>query len=140
MTKHSEGYDVRTSDGLGRAVDGHVHAYDTIHNVSWVDFFELEPRRGLGNLAALPIAPVGGTCPDGSTGVYDDSDTPLLLGCVETIESQSDLGHLIEDGRVQNRMPVVSRFSPALVVGHHQDDIGPGRGGNDFVARRRQPK
>jgi len=50
LSKHSEGYNIQTSDGVGRGVDGHVHAYDTIHNQVYVDFFELEPRRGLGNL------------------------------------------------------------------------------------------
>ena len=115
VTKHSEGYDVRTSDGLGRAVDGHVHAYDTIHNVSWVDFFELEPRRGLGNLAALPIAPVGGTCPDGSTGVYDDSDTPLLLGCVETIEAELNRAYDIHGAPLAD--PSVSPTDAAEIYG-----------------------
>lgn len=89
VKKHSEGYDVRSSDGLGRAVDGHVHAYDTIHNVNWVDFFELEPRRGLGNMGALPVPPDGGSCPDGSTGVYNnDVEPPSLQGCVEIVEAE----------------------------------------------------
>ena len=87
LTKHSEGYDVWTSDGLGRAVDGHVHAYDTIHNVSWVDFFELEPRRGLGNLAALPVPlPVSKVCPADSIPVLDGDG--VAYGCVEAIEPE----------------------------------------------------
>ena len=53
VSKHSEGYNVETSDGLGGAVDGHVHAYDTIHGVYWLDLFQLEPRRGLANLEAV---------------------------------------------------------------------------------------
>ncbi len=53
VSKHSEGYNVTTSDGLGRGVDGHVHEYDTINGVTWVDLFQLEPRRGLASLEAV---------------------------------------------------------------------------------------
>lgn len=40
------------SDGLGNRIDGHVHGYDKLHNVKFVDFFQLEPRRGLARLDA----------------------------------------------------------------------------------------
>jgi PilY1 beta-propeller domain len=92
VNKHSEGYNVTTSDGLGGAVDGHVHAYDTIHGVYWVDLFQLEPRRGLANLEAvvsdapcdtttnnkqIPVGP--GKCIDAVEGelnrVYDTLQT-----------------------------------------------------------------
>ncbi len=64
VSKHSEGYNVQTQDGLGRAVDGHIHDYDTMHDVDYVDLFELEPRRGKANLAATlaPVAAVSGAC------------------------------------------------------------------------------
>ncbi|MEN8108374.1 MAG: PilC/PilY family type IV pilus protein [Pseudomonadota bacterium] len=88
LSKHSDDYNIQTSDGLGRGVDGHVHAYDTIHNITWIDFFELEPRRGAGNLAALPVPASGDSCPSGSTGVFDNSDPPVLQGCVETVEAE----------------------------------------------------
>ena len=130
--KHSEFYNVTTPDSLGYAVDGHVHEYDTINGIDYVDLFELEPRRGLASLAPVtpssdsgagdacgsgenneqvriaitdeagdvtykcieavegelnraystitPVAPVGGTCPAGSTGVYDDESN--LTGCI----------------------------------------------------------
>ncbi len=39
-------------DGIGNNVDGHVHGYDKLHNVKYVDFFELEPRRGMWRLDA----------------------------------------------------------------------------------------
>jgi hypothetical protein len=54
ISKHSEGYNNQTqgNDGLGRAVDGLVHDYDGLHHVDYVDFFTLEPRRGLGSLLA----------------------------------------------------------------------------------------
>jgi hypothetical protein len=35
------------ADGLGGATDGHSHRYDKIHGVTYVDYFDLEPRRGL---------------------------------------------------------------------------------------------
>jgi len=54
VSKHSEGYMVHTgkNDGLGRAVDGHIHDYDGMHGVNYVDLFQLEPRRGKANLVA----------------------------------------------------------------------------------------
>jgi hypothetical protein len=63
----SEGYNVSVNDGLGKAVDGHVHGYDTVHGVNYVDHFELEPRRGQTNLAAVYKAKDGlGNCPAGT--------------------------------------------------------------------------
>ena len=57
--KHSEGYNIQTNDGLGGSVDGHVHDYDGMHNVDYVDLFQLEPRRGLANLnTALAVQEV----------------------------------------------------------------------------------
>ena len=39
----SEGYDNEgENDRLGKAIDGHVHEYDTIHGVTYVDLFQLE--------------------------------------------------------------------------------------------------
>ena len=49
--KHSQGYNVTQGDGLGRGVDGHVHDYDTLNGVTYLDLFRLEPRRGLASLA-----------------------------------------------------------------------------------------
>ena len=33
-------------DGLGDRLDGHHFAYDKVHGVNYVDYFDLEPRRG----------------------------------------------------------------------------------------------
>ena len=87
VSKHSEGYDVNTPDGLGRAVDGHVHAYDTIHGVDYVDLFQLEPRRGLANLAASTpsIGPENdGNCKD------TENEKRILVGnrCIEAVEGE----------------------------------------------------
>jgi len=46
ISKHSEGYNIETHDGLGYGIDGHFHEYDTSNNVTYVDIFQLEPRRG----------------------------------------------------------------------------------------------
>ena len=46
ISKHSEGYNIETNDGLGLGVDGHFHNYDTSNNLTYVDIFQLEPRRG----------------------------------------------------------------------------------------------
>jgi hypothetical protein len=83
--KHSEGYNIQINDGLGGAVDGHFHDYDGIHDVDYVDLFELEPRRGKANLnAALAAPPVGGVC---ST---TDNQKGILVGssCLQAIEGE----------------------------------------------------
>jgi hypothetical protein len=83
--KHSEGYNIQINDGLGGAVDGHVHDYDGIHNVDYVDLFELEPRRGQANLnAVLAAPPVGGVC---ST---TDNEKGIKVGnsCIQAIEGE----------------------------------------------------
>jgi hypothetical protein len=49
--KHSQDYNIAQGDGLGRGIDGHVHDYDTLNGVTYVDLFRLEPRRGLAGLA-----------------------------------------------------------------------------------------
>ncbi|WP_290648926.1 PilC/PilY family type IV pilus protein, partial [Aquisalimonas sp.] len=38
------------ADGLGNRLDGHHRAYDKVHNVRYIDYFDLEPRRGLRSL------------------------------------------------------------------------------------------
>lgn len=50
---------VGAPDGLGGNVDGHVHAYDKIHGVTYVDVFDLEPRLGLARLDAALSSPEG---------------------------------------------------------------------------------
>ncbi|HYQ70730.1 MAG TPA: PilC/PilY family type IV pilus protein, partial [Gammaproteobacteria bacterium] len=97
VSKHSEGYNITTHDGLGRAVDGHVHDYDTIHDVQYVDLFELEPRRGKANLATA-LAPVTGPCSTsvGSkqlTVTIPDPNAPASSNqtidkCIEAIEGE----------------------------------------------------
>jgi len=86
----SEGYNVQTSDGLGKAVDGLVHEYSDMHGVSYVDLFELEPRRDLTSLDGTPFPPINGECPKDTspdpandpyiTKIYDK--TNKLYGCV----------------------------------------------------------
>ena len=136
----SELYDaILPNDHNGKNIDGHVHGYDTINGVDYVDLFELEPRRGLASLAPVtasqnltgttcdsgenhqqikvavtddagnvtykcieavegelnraystitpvPVDPANGTCPAGSTGVYDDESN--LTGCVADPNSE----------------------------------------------------
>jgi hypothetical protein len=96
VSKHSEGYNVTTSDGLGRGVDGHVHKYDTIHGVDYVDLFELEPRRGLASLGAsvASTAPdASGNCPDAENEKrilvpLTDPDGKDVSRCIEAIEGE----------------------------------------------------
>jgi len=99
-SKHSEGYNINSHDGLGRGIDGHVHDYDTMHNVDWVDLFELEPRRGQANMVtALASEPQGGVC---ST---DEDEKGILVGeaCLEAIEGELnrayDTLHTDQDGK-----------------------------------------
>lgn len=84
-SKHSEGYNITSNDGLGAAVDGHVHDYDGMHDVDYVDLFELEPRRGQANLiTSLADPPVSGVC---STA---DGEKGILVGtsCLQAIEGE----------------------------------------------------
>jgi len=53
ISKQSEGYNVNANDGLGFGIDGHFHDYDTSNNVTYVDIFQLEPRRGKANAAGI---------------------------------------------------------------------------------------
>jgi len=76
----SEGYSIQSNDGIGKAVDGLVHEYSDIHGVSYVDLFELEPRRGLTSMDGTPFAPIHGACPANSTPINDASGA--LYGCV----------------------------------------------------------
>jgi hypothetical protein len=78
----SQGYNIQTNDGLGKAVDGLVHEYSDIHGISYVDLFELEPRRGLTSMDGTPFPPVNGTCPENSTEINDA--TGALYACVVT--------------------------------------------------------
>ena len=48
------------------------------------------------------------------------------FGCagVEAIEPQARRGDLVEHGRLDVRMAVVAGLFPAVIVAHHQDDVG----------------
>ena len=82
--KHSEGYNVQVNDGLGGAIDGHVHDYDGIHDVDYVDLFEIEPRRGEANLVTALAAQSSAPC---ST---TDNEKGILVGnsCLEAVEGE----------------------------------------------------
>ena len=43
-----------SADGPGRNVDGHHRAYNRVHGVSYVDFFDIEPRAQRGQLRLDP--------------------------------------------------------------------------------------
>jgi hypothetical protein len=108
--KHSEGYHIRSNDGLGRAVDGHVHDYDGIHDVDYVDLFQLEKRRGKASL----LAALGVTSP-GPTGTVTCSTTEntkeiLVTGtpndsCIPAVEGELnrayDTLHTDADGNLE---------------------------------------
>jgi hypothetical protein len=86
VSKHSEGYNIETNDRLSSGIDGHVHEYDTIHGVDYVDLFELEPRRGLANLAASSAStdPDSGACSDA------ENEKRILVDgrCIEAVEGE----------------------------------------------------
>jgi hypothetical protein len=114
-SKHSEGYNINGHDGLGRGVDGHVHDYDTMHNVDWVDLFELEPRRGQANMVtALAAAPV--TVDDSLVCSTDEDQKGILVGdaCLEAIEGELnrayDTLHTDQDGVIH---PTVGPADPS---------------------------
>jgi hypothetical protein len=137
VSKHSEGYNIQTHDGLGRAVDGHVHAYDTIHDVDYVDLFELEPRRGMGNLAATlaPVAPISGTCSTTVNSkailVPDPGDpTGNSDKCIEAIEGELsrayDILHTNADGVIDPLNGTDGTGAPAPI---YQSEVNSGGAG-----------
>ncbi len=105
-SKHSEGYNINSNDGLGRGVDGHVHDYDTMHNVDWVDLFELEPRRGQANMVTtLAADPV--TVDDSLVCSTTEDQKGILVGdaCLQAIEGELnrayDTLHTDQDGNTE---------------------------------------
>ena len=99
IDKHSAGYQtshfvgplelVDAPDGISGAVDGLFHDYDTANGVSYVDLLNLEPRRGLANLAPTTGStdPVS-TNPDECSDV--DNDKRILVDgkCIEAVEAE----------------------------------------------------
>ena len=81
--KHSELYNIDTSDGMGRGVNGHFHEYDTVNHVHYVDLFELEPRRGLPNVAAV----LGGSAPC-DTSTDDNKEVEVGGKCLQAVEGE----------------------------------------------------
>jgi hypothetical protein len=88
VSKHSEGYMVHTgeNDGLGGAVDGHIHDYDGMHGVNYVDMFQLEPRRGKANLVATLVRLADGETCDASTP--NEKGIAVDGSCIEQIEGE----------------------------------------------------
>ncbi len=81
--KHSHLYNIDTSDGLGRGIDGHFHEYDTANNVHHVDLFELEPRRGMASAAAV----LTGSVPCDTT-TDNGKETEVGGKCLQAIEGE----------------------------------------------------
>jgi hypothetical protein len=82
-SKHSELYNVETSDGLGHGADGHFHAYDTANNIHHVDLFELEPRRGLPS--ADPVKTGSGSC---DTTTENEKEVEVDGICLQALEGE----------------------------------------------------
>lgn len=84
--KHSAGYQNADNDGLSRTVDGLVHEYDSINGISYVDLFELEPRRGLASLAPTSASTdiVSNACSD------TNNNKRILVNdrCIEAVEAE----------------------------------------------------
>ena len=61
---------------------------------------------------------IGAPCQDGGS-------TRRAVGCsgIETIEAKAVRSHLVEVGCENVRVVVVARLTPALIVGHHEDNV-----------------
>ena len=122
--KHSEGYQEDTSDGLGQAIDGHFHDYDTINGISYVDLFEIEPRRGLASLAPTTAS----TDASGGCGNTDNAQQ-IQVGdrCIEAVEAELNRAYDTLTPTIDEINPLVaddgnycppdsdSRFGPTYV-------------------------
>ncbi len=109
--KHSNGYQNDDNDGLSEAVDGLVHDYDTTNGISYVDLFELEPRRGLASLAPTsgstdPVSSNPDVCNDA------DNDKRILVGekCIEAVEAELNRSY-------DTITPTVTLEEPVIVLG-----------------------
>jgi len=134
VSKHSEGYNIQTYDGLGRAVDGHVHDYDTMHDVQYVDLFELEPRRGKANLATALNPPTDLSLPgvNSCSTSLNSKEIAVLnssgkaIGCVEAIEGELnriyDTLHTDADGNYEGSKGSV-----------YQSEVNPTQNGAGYV-------
>ena len=80
--KQSQGYNVTQGDGLGGAVDGHFHDYDTVNGVTYVDLFKLEPRRGLASL----VPEYKGDSPCGT--VPNAAGVEVYGKCLDAVEGE----------------------------------------------------
>jgi hypothetical protein len=83
ISKHSEYYNITSNDGLGYGIDGHVHAYDTTHNVSYVDIFQFEPRRGQPSATAV----FTGSAPCDTT-TTNEKTVDVDGECLEVVEGE----------------------------------------------------
>jgi hypothetical protein len=107
---------VANNDGLGFYIDGHVHGYDDIHNVTYMDYFKLEPRRGQAGLNASPVDMSGGACPAGSVATLDEAGN--ITGCVESVEAELNrLGETYHsDGPGAGAFPMLDPDQKFIVV------------------------
>ncbi len=128
-TRHARGHDMRTRPA--RVESAHMPFAEMAGNVA----LGLD-RLGQGDLFLGQMRLIGGhgtadvdppIVPAGQAG--DPGRTADRCGGIETIEADTRPGHLVELGRQDLRMPVVRHVPPTLVVGQHEDDIRPGRGG-----------
>ncbi|RKZ99547.1 MAG: hypothetical protein DRQ45_08520 [Gammaproteobacteria bacterium] len=83
ISKHSEYYNITTNDGLGYGIDGHVHDYDTTHNISYVDIFQFEPRRGKPSATAV----FTGSAPCDTT-TTNEKTVDVDGECLEVVEGE----------------------------------------------------
>jgi hypothetical protein len=141
VSKHSEIYMVKTNDGLGSAVDGHVHDYDGMHGVNHVDLFELEPRRGKANLiATLGSDPVDNECSNerGSMEIKvttTDASGAETITCIEAVEGELnrayDTLHTDADGGSDPLMGTDETGTPTAI---HQSEVHSLNAVTDFSA------
>jgi hypothetical protein len=83
VSKHSEYFNVTSNDGLGYGIDGHVHDYDTTHNVPYVDIFQFEPRRGKPSATAI----FTGSAPCDTTTV-NEKTVDVDGECLQVVEGE----------------------------------------------------
>ncbi len=51
---------------------------------------------------------------------------------IETIQLQTTRGHIVQDRCFHMRVTVITGFFPAMIIAHHQDDVGWLREANEF--------
>jgi|GEM_PF-6752785 len=95
--------------GYGGLPDGHVHAYDKVHQTSYVDYPNLEPRRGLPRIDAYTGDPA---VTDGDSPFYQETNEEGNAIIHNTLARLDRLGLAEDDEEPYGSASLTDRLDP----------------------------